>query len=287
MRTLLLFSSILALSIAAGACGSGSASPDAGGTDAGGDGSSAPDARDSAHPADSGDGGARDAAPDATPEGGDGEAGDASDAAPDVVATGCPASPPAPYSPCSEALLFCSWGTDPRFQCRQRAECNSYLLPDGGTPPGLVWRSGDDNIDALSCPTPPPSCPATAPTMADGGAGNPPCDASQAGLTCVYGDEAMTCAPCPGPTLCFPGKDGGPTYQWFQSKMPTDCPSGPPGTPLPNWGSTCSTPGLYCNYNKCASTESGAAAWAWGVLLRCQSDGTWTGLDTIDGGVCL
>jgi hypothetical protein len=191
-----------------------------------------------------------------------------------------------PSRPARRTSFTAAGGSDPRFQCRTRAECGSYELPDGGVPSGLVWRTGTDDVGAQDCTTPAPACPVTAPPTSGSGLDNPPRDPSQAGLDCVYEGVAVTCAPCPGPTLCLRGSDGGYPYQWFQTKLEPGCPGGP-GVTLPNWGSACSSPGVQCNYNLCASTESGAAGWAEGVLLHCQSDGTWTGLGTASTGACL
>ncbi len=289
MRTILVLS-ILAVSVAPVACGSGAATPplpDAGdSSSSGGDSGHANDSGDAGHKRDSGDAGARDATKDAPSGDGDAEPEDAADGGSDAPSSSCPASPPAPFSPCTELEQYCSWGTDPRFQCRTRAECNAYYYPDGGTPPGLVWRTGDDDVPAQTCPTPAPSCPTISPPLSDGGS-NPPCDEAQAGLTCQYGGVAITCAPCPGPTLCFSMPDGGFPYQWYQTKLADGCPEAPPGGPLPNWGTACSDPGLHCVYNNCASSEPGAAPWAEGMLFRCQSDGTWTGLGAVDAGACL
>jgi hypothetical protein len=291
MRTIFVLS-VLTLSLATVACASqgGVTTADAGDASA----------RDGRPVGDASDGGVRDGARDTTAV----DVAEPADAGeggpPDAVSSGCPASPPLPYSPCSELELYCSWGTDPRFQCRARAECGAYLYPDGGTPSGLVWRSGTDDLGAQDCPTPPPSCPATPPPTLDGGSlDNPPCDASQAGLDCEYDGVAYTCAPCVGPTLCIesvgPGPDGGLSggdggypYQWFRTELSPECPEGPPGgSALPNFGAPCSEPGLRCNYNQCASSEPGAAEWAVGVLLRCQDDGTWTELGSADAGACL
>jgi hypothetical protein len=223
MRFLLLSSGLLLFTTPL-ACGSG--------TSARG-GSDASDERDAGPPHDSGrDVTAHDARPDVERTDAGSDAAEASDAPPtdapgdSPTSLACPSTPPEPYSPCSEALLYCSWGDDPRFQCRQRAECNSYVLPDGGIPSSLVWRSGDDDVPAMDCTTPPPSCPASAPDGADAGPlHNPPCDETQAGLTCEYSGVAYTCAPCPGPTLCLGSPDGGIPYQWFESGMAEGCPS--------------------------------------------------------------
>jgi hypothetical protein len=276
MRTLF-YLPVLTVSLASMACAS-----EGGGTsslpDSGGDAHTGHDAA-RVHDAAPRDSAADEAQPDA-----EGDSGDAG-AAPDAPSPFCPASPPAQYSSCaSSAEYACSWGTDPRFDCRTIAFCGIPEDPDGGPDGGFtgpVWV-----VQNLGCPTPPPDCPSAPPPYPDAGGlvDLPPCEAAQAGLECTYGGDAYTCAPCPGPTLCLRGSDGGIPYHWYRTTLASGCPKGDPGGTLPNWGAACSDPGLLCDYNPCASTEDGAAPWASGVGLSCQSDGTW---GPGSSGVCL
>ncbi|MGO9828683.1 MAG: hypothetical protein ACLPJH_00980 [Myxococcaceae bacterium] len=86
--------------------------------------------------------------------------------------------------------------------------------------------------------------------MTSGGA---PCTQAELGLTCVYAGSAYTCANgCGGPVKV------GQTDVWCVSGLDAGCPSF-----VPNLGSECQPPGLFCNYNACAA--SGAAVTCGGI----------------------
>jgi hypothetical protein len=136
----------------------------------------------------------------------------------------CPKSAPRAGSTCSDASLLCSYGTDPRFGCRDILAC------DSGT-----WTAVGD-----ACSKTEPTCPRTAPKPEDGGVDT--CSSADLGLSCVYAHEAYTCAPCQG-NLCFTSN------RWLTQSLPTACPA-----TVPNFGQACTAPsGTRCNYNTCAS----------------------------------
>ncbi|MGD0526465.1 MAG: hypothetical protein ABSE49_15040 [Polyangiaceae bacterium] len=155
----------------------------------------------------------------------------------------CPSSLPKNGSSCSDDDLLCSWGTDPRFGCREEARCNSGK-----------W----ENL-TYSCPSREPSCPRSAPQPPDGGQNT--CTTAQLGLTCAYGDTAYTCAPCDG-TLCTVDN------VWFTATLAKGCPD-----QVPNFGQSCSSPGTYCNYNICADDQM--VDWVFGASMECEG-GVWT-----------
>jgi hypothetical protein len=148
---------------------------------------------------------------------------------------GCPASPPAASSACSNEGLMCSWGSDARAECRTYGTC-------GGVTPGWQLSGG-------ACGPPEASCPATAPD-----AGEAPCAQVQLGLTCVYSGSAYTCSHgCGGPIIEGQGD------VWCVSSLDAQCPPY-----VPNLGTECQPAGLTCNYNACASG---------GMAVTCQ--GVW------------
>ena len=154
----------------------------------------------------------------------------------------CPALAPNAGSECSEAGVICSWGEDPRFGCRTIESCISGQ-----------WASVGD-----SCSSREPLCSRSAPASAD--AAPAPCGEADLGITCVYGEQAYTCAPCEG-YLCRNASF------WQTTALTSEC----PGT-LPNFGEPCGAPsGTICNYNQCAKSESAV----YGAALSCIS-GAWT-----------
>jgi hypothetical protein len=169
----------------------------------------------------------------------------ASDLSADDQALGaCPNTPPANGSACSSNGLGCSYGDDARFGCRTQAVCNS----DTGK---KRWE-----VETAACPEPPPSCPVSEPKSAA------KCNGKDLGLTCVYSNHAYTCTPCSG-TLCFQENT------WSETDVDAACP-----TAVPNLGSACSTPHLFCNYNVCADDQIPPNQWAYGIGERCEQ-GQW------------
>lgn len=154
----------------------------------------------------------------------------------------CPAAAPDTGSGCSEAGLICSWGEDPRFGCRTIESCISGQ-----------WASVGD-----SCSSREPLCPREAPPPADEGVA--PCGEADLGITCVYGQQAYTCAPCEG-YLCRNASF------WQTTPLTSICPA-----TLPNFGEPCGAPdGTVCNYNQCAKSETAV----YGASLSCSA-GAWT-----------
>ena len=181
------------------------------------------------------DGGHPDAGPNPTPDAGPNltsDAGEPGDAGP----IECPATVPANGSSCTRLGAQCSWGTDPRWGCRTKAQCT-------GT--GRTWQ-----VDVPNCTSPGPSCPTTAPTTTN-------CIVAQAGLTCVYGGIAYTCADCSG-HLCVVQST------WHQTTLASGCPDG-----VPNWGAACTGTGT-CDYNRCANSYTDPNAFGSGVI--CTQD---------------
>jgi hypothetical protein len=68
-------------------------------------------------------------------------------------------------------------------------------------------------------------------------------------------------------------ENGGLAYQWFATTLHPDCADGPP----PNFGDACEHPGLACDYNHCANTDTlpEVPSWARGIGLLCD-EGAWT-----------
>jgi hypothetical protein len=168
------------------------------------------------------------------------------------LSTGCPTDAPANGSSCTTASLECSWGTDPRFGCRTGGTCSSALKWE-------IWE--------YACPEPAPKCPATAPTSGS------KCSLAREGITCVYsssaGTTAYTCDNCDG-NLCEADN------LWYATDLASGCPDA-----VPNWGASCSSPGLTCNYDWCAGElvcgVDGCqyTPWVDGTQVVCQ-DGAWT-----------
>jgi hypothetical protein len=145
--------------------------------------------------------------------------------------SGCPAAAPAGGSVCGggvpdsgAAALECEYGSDPRFTCNVVATCASGQWVIAG--------------QASDCPTTDsPECPATIGCLQQGSACSPN------GAYCNYSTTSTTdfCACTGGPLLP-------PTFQtslvWRCSSPPAN---GCPGS-RPRLGSTCSQPGITCDY---------------------------------------
>ncbi len=153
----------------------------------------------------------------------------------------CPSARPPNGTACAQEDLLCSWGSDPRFGCREEARCESG-----------AWVNLTD-----ACPPLPRKCPANAPRLPDGGT----TECLGLGITCAYGDEAYTCATCKG-GLCIAGPP-----QWQTSTLAAGCPD-----IVPNFGDACSVSGTYCNYNICAGDFH--EKWVFGAAMECEK-GLW------------
>jgi hypothetical protein len=163
----------------------------------------------------------------------------------------CPGSLPAASASCLNALpanrinddlsTLCSYGNDPRFDCRPNAECvgNAWMVYDAGCPP----------LEA--------SCPPTAPSSTQ--SFPVPCENAELGLDCVYSGSAYTCS-----ALCFSGAS---QNYWCTSAygLNAPCPE-----LVPNSGTDCAPEGLACAYDTSCR----------GFLMSCQS-GFWRWTPTI------
>jgi hypothetical protein len=221
-------------------------------------------------PIDSGVDVTQDAAPDAADASDASDSADANDAS--DAALPCPPTAPDVGTACSTDQL-CSWGTDARHRCRATRRCYR------GTWHGFEYEG--------ECPRQAPSCPPSPPPRWDGGSPiEPTCGPDQLGLACVYDQVAYTCTVCDGNLCPLPG-DGGVYTQWYQTALDPRCPGGT----LPNYGGPCATPGLVCDYNRCADDvfNSGpvVAPWAAGVGIICLN-GAWDWYNLSNGApVCL
>ena len=182
-----------------------------------------------------------------------------------VSGSECPASPPVDGSPCSPpwepsggtypelVIAHCSWGDDPRSNCRTMARCedgawvvtapNASLCGDllppecGSTPPEEQSACSDTTLacwydDGTSCGcseclggSPYPSCQYVDPPQWHCGTARDECyPFPQAGSACT--DEGVDCGSCSSPMRCQDGR-----WQWLSCA--TCCPiCAAPNTPI-------------------------------------------------------
>jgi hypothetical protein len=136
----------------------------------------------------------------------------------------CPPALPSGGGACS-GTRDCSYGDDPRFNCRPTATCT-----DGGT-----WTVGDAGCG------PAPTCPVAAPTT--------PVSCT-IGEICGYPDDSCICSsPCKPPVCFAVAPIAAPT---FQCAKPADgCPPS-----APNLGTSCPKNDVACNYDACGGGVS-------------------------------
>jgi hypothetical protein len=151
----------------------------------------------------------------------------------------CPSAPPANGASCSMAGERCTYGDDPRAQCRDGFLCEGGAWME--TPPA----TGGACVAASQCPGEEPAPKAT-------------CTDAQMGEACAFGDGAQcVCASCPpfGPA-CMPMNPPG----WFCRPGPMDpkCP-----TTIPNAGTSCAVEGQSCNYPGGCGVEASCKGGAW------------------------
>lgn len=144
----------------------------------------------------------------------------------------CPSGTPTSGDSCDKDGAVCSYGDDPRWECRTVATCGAGAW-DVASPP-------------VSCDIPPlpPECPSSPAT----GACTAPPD------QCVYSDGTVClCTDChPNAPLCGPAD---PT--WACLPAPDGCPASPP-----NLGTACNEPeGTVCAYT--CSNRIGCNGGAW------------------------
>jgi hypothetical protein len=165
------------------------------------------------------------------------------------AAAACPSEPVTDGSSCEEPWqksvqivdvdAHCSWGDDPRPDCRTRAIC------DQG-----AWRV---TAPAASCSEPllPSDCPATPP---DDGV-----ECGRAGASCWYDDGTRcSCSECLGGSawpLCQPIDPP----EWKCASAPQDCPA-----VQPQAGAACANPGAYCGFDCELPIVCASGVWQWG-----------------------
>ena len=146
----------------------------------------------------------------------------------------CPETLPSDGASCSEDGLNCTYGDDPRFQCRDTAICI-----------GSSWTVSP-STDARCAEDPrPPSCPATPPS---GGMCSGPDQ-------CVYEDgTSCLCTSCPpGDPVCMGGDP-----MWHCTPPQAGCPARPP-----NAGTRCGMEGQRCDYTCDLNVTCTMGAWVW------------------------
>lgn len=170
----------------------------------------------------------------------------------------CPDTAPMPNSSCTApaneglARAHCSWGSDPRPDCRTTALCT-----DGQwqvTAPTAPY-CGDEPLPA-ACPVSPPT------------AGNS-CDDDT--LHCWYPDgERCWCSSCMGGSE-YPICQTLPSPEWACATPPAGCPN-----PLPQAGERCDDPDLYCGPNCEQPIQCRDGAWRYdqGMCPICASPDT-------------
>lgn len=160
----------------------------------------------------------------------------------------CPAAPPADGSACTQPssssgiqpqIAQCSWGDDPRSECRTSALCQASRTWAVTTP-------------AASCSTPP--LPAACPALASGAIG--PC--SDATLSCYYGDGThCACSDCNSGAeypICQPIDPPA----WACQAPAMGCPAS-----LPQAGSACSVEGQACGPSCVLAITCENGVWTW------------------------
>ncbi len=171
----------------------------------------------------------------------------------------CPAAPPANGGPCqppSDATFddraHCSWGEDPRPDCRTTARCQ-----DDGT-----WYVA---TPAATCSVPPLPAECPAPPPMSGSVCAP------AGLSCWYPDgEQCLCSACEGGSE-YPICMGIDPPEWACGFPPAGCPS-----TIPQAGAACEVAGLSCGPS-CeleVVCENGTWIWRQGQCPICAAPST-------------
>ncbi len=151
------------------------------------------------------------------------------------VMSPCPAA--LPTGACAIEGLACSYGTDPRHECRDASECTQ----------------GQWVVHHAAC---------SPPSGGDVCGGAPPAAGSVCAIDgdfCAYGDGTMCgCSACSGGGPCM-----APPPHWQCSTPATGCPSA-----LPNEGTTCAPEGRDCVYGQpCGvsgvETKCVQGLWVW------------------------
>ncbi len=153
----------------------------------------------------------------------------------------CPNDQPADAGSCSTPGIMCSYGNDPRPQCRTMVGCD----PTSGT-----WTTSHANCPGLvSCPAPGGS-PDGLPCVSDGAE----CSDNVTLSICL-------CSSCPGGGIC-PTPAPPPLWTCWRPP-PSPCPTG-----LPNQGAACFSTAQNCFYGSCetgmvVSVSCDENVWRW------------------------
>jgi len=159
----------------------------------------------------------------------------------------CPVTPPADGAPCTPPSdntfndrAHCSWGDDPRPQCRTTSLCSS----DGS------WTTTSPQTAACSAPPLPAACASTPPSTGS--------VCADPGLSCWYDDgQRCWCSDCEGGTQ-YPICQTIDPPEWACASPPSGCPS-----TVPHAGSSCSTEGLSCGPDCELAVVCENGAWVW------------------------
>ena len=156
----------------------------------------------------------------------------------------CPASVPSNGSACTApaeagfAAAHCSWGEDPRPECRTRALCfqNSWQVTEPDA--------------RCSEPPLPPACPASPAPMGT--------ECSDPTLRCWYDDGThCLCSPCSGGSE-YPVCQTIDPPEWACATPPAGCPN-----PLPQAGEPCNQPDLSCGPSCEQPIRCQNGVWQW------------------------
>jgi hypothetical protein len=164
----------------------------------------------------------------------------------DSGSAACPFAPPSHDDPCTTPSTslnvgeHCTWGDDPRPECRTTAVCGSES----------TWRVTSPNEVACATPPLPEGCETPAPTAGT--------ECSDATLACWYEDgQRCWCSECEGGTQ-YPVCRTIDPPQWACATPPDGCP------PLiPQAGSACTTPGLSCGPSCETEVVCEDGVWVW------------------------
>ncbi len=169
-----------------------------------------------------------------------GSAGKPSGGAPGVSGP-CPALEPAPKSACSPSGLSCTYGSDPRPNCRSEFSCSA-----------LGWEA----TFVAACERD-SSCPMVAPSTGT--------DCVSLQQVCTYPDDGVVCG-CPKcPAFCA-------SERWLCVQPPSGgCPK-----LLPNAGAPCDDAAAVCQYGECrlgASVQASCdgESWLWERLACAET----------------
>lgn len=158
----------------------------------------------------------------------------------------CPATPPKAGDPCtppSDATFddraHCSWGDDPRPDCRTTALCQD----DGTWSVSSPGAACDVSPLPAECPEPPPTSGAVC---------------APGALACWYpSGEMCLCSDCEGGTQ-YPICMGIDPPEWACGFPPDGCPA-----TIPQAGVACDTPGLSCGPSCELDVVCENGSWVW------------------------